>query len=69
MLSFAVVVEGMGVLAWIIVVSGGKRMRESGWRVLLVLVFLGFGVKVGGVGIVVFSLFFSLSLSLDEANV
>ncbi|EGC45181.1 conserved hypothetical protein [Histoplasma capsulatum var. duboisii H88] len=43
LMSFAVVLEGMTLMTYIVILTGGKQMRESGWRVLslfLVLVAL-----------------------------
>lgn len=52
-MSFAVVLEGMSVVSYLIILSGGKRLRESGWRVLSLLVVLSVVVQAGGVSIVV----------------
>lgn len=52
-MSFAVVLEGMSVVAYLIILSGGKRLRESGWKVLSLLILLSVVVQVGSVSIVV----------------
>ncbi|EEP81268.1 conserved hypothetical protein [Uncinocarpus reesii 1704] len=40
-MSFAVVLEGMTLITYIVILSGGKQMRETGWKVLTVfLVFI-----------------------------
>ena len=52
-MSFAVVLEGMSVVSYLIILSGGKRLRESGWRVLSLLVVLSAVVQAGSVSIVV----------------
>lgn len=52
-MSFAVVLEGMSVVSYLIILSGGKRLRESGWRVLSLLVVLSVIVQAGSVSIVV----------------
>ena len=42
-MSFAVVMEGMTLIAFLVVIAGGKQKRDSGWKVvswLLVLVAL-----------------------------
>ncbi|KAL4808774.1 hypothetical protein BDV18DRAFT_157712 [Aspergillus unguis] len=54
MMSFAVVLEAMSVVAWIIIISGSKRMRENGWKVLVVLILIGAGIQIGAVGIVAY---------------
>lgn len=41
LMSFAVVMEGMTLIAFGVMISGGKQKRESGWKImtgLLVLV-------------------------------
>lgn len=52
-MSFAVVLEGMSVLSYLIIIMGTKRLRESGWKVLSLLVVLGGVVQVGAVCLVV----------------
>ena len=34
-MSFAVVMEGMTVIAYIVMIASGKQKRESGWKVLV----------------------------------
>ncbi|ODH46358.1 hypothetical protein GX48_07549 [Paracoccidioides brasiliensis] len=42
LMSFAVLLEGMTLITYIIILSGGKQIRESGWRILtLFLVLVG----------------------------
>lgn len=53
LMSFAVVLEGMSVLSYLIIIMGTKRLRESGWKVLSLLVVLGGVVQVGAVCLVV----------------
>jgi hypothetical protein len=52
-MSFAVVMEGLSVVAFLIVLSGGKRLREEGWRVLSLLILAGAAVQAGCMGLVV----------------
>ena len=52
-MSFAVVLEGMSVVAYLIVLSGGKRLRESGWRVLSLLIILSAVVQAASMSLVV----------------
>lgn len=41
-MSFAVVMEGMTLIAFVVMITGGKQKRESGWRVISgLLVFVG----------------------------
>jgi hypothetical protein len=53
LMSFAVVLEGMSVVAYLIVLSGGKRLRESGWKVLSLLIVLSAIVQAASMSIVV----------------
>ena len=34
LMSFAVVIEGMTLIAYIVILAGGKQKRETGWRIL-----------------------------------
>ncbi|PGG95525.1 hypothetical protein AJ79_10006 [Helicocarpus griseus UAMH5409] len=34
LMSFAVVLEGMTLMTYIVILAGGKQMRETGWRIL-----------------------------------
>jgi hypothetical protein len=52
-MSFAVVLEGMSIVAYIIILGGGKRLRENGWRVLSLLIILSAIVQAAGMSIVV----------------
>ncbi|ODM16457.1 hypothetical protein SI65_07964 [Aspergillus cristatus] len=52
LMSFAVVLEGISVVSYLIILSGGKRLRESGWKVLSLLIVLGAVVQAGSVSIV-----------------
>lgn len=52
-MSFTVVLEGMSVVAYLIILGGGKRLRENGWRVLSLLIILSAIVQAAGMSIVV----------------
>lgn len=56
-MSFAVVLEGMALVAYVIVLSGGKRLRESGWKILSLLIILSAIVQAASMSIVVGSSF------------
>jgi formate hydrogenlyase subunit 3/multisubunit Na+/H+ antiporter MnhD subunit len=50
-MSFAVVMEGMTLISFLVVIAGGKQKREKGWRILsALLVFVGI---IQGVGMVI----------------
>ena len=41
-MSFAVVLEGMTLAAYIVIIGGGRQKREAGWRALsFMLMFIG----------------------------
>lgn len=41
-MSFAVVMEGMTLIAFGVMISGGKQIRESGWKIITgLLIFVG----------------------------
>lgn len=52
-MSFAVVIEGISVVSYLIILSGGKRLRESGWRALSLMIVLEAVVQAISVSIVV----------------
>lgn len=52
-MSFAVVLQGMSVVAYLIILSGGKRLRENGWRILSLLIILSAVVQAAGMSVVV----------------
>ncbi|KAF7183629.1 hypothetical protein CNMCM7691_003908 [Aspergillus felis] len=54
LMSFAVVLEGMSVVSYLIVLSGGKRLRESGWKVLSLLIILSALVQAASMSIVAY---------------
>lgn len=37
LMSFAVVLEGMTLIAYLVIMVGGKQKREQGWQVLAIL--------------------------------
>ena len=59
-MSFAVVLGGMCIVAYIIILSGGKRLRESGWRFLSLLIFLFVVVQAASTALVVSLYLFSV---------
>lgn len=52
-MSFAVVLQGLTVVSYLIVISGSKRVRESGWRTLSLVVLLSALVQAASMAIVV----------------
>ncbi|RAH42306.1 uncharacterized protein BO95DRAFT_455873 [Aspergillus brunneoviolaceus CBS 621.78] len=54
LMSFAVVLEGMSLVAFLIVLSGGKRLRESGWKVLSLFILLSAIVQAASMAIVAY---------------
>lgn len=60
-MSFAVVIEGMTFISFIVMIAGGKQKRESGWKILAGLLFLIGGVQCAGMALIVSpTLFFAL---------
>lgn len=53
LMSFAVVIEGMTFLSFIVMIAGGKQKRESGWKILAGLLFLIGGVQCAGMALIV----------------
>ena len=52
-MSFAVVLEGMTLAAFVILLVGGKQKREQGWGVLTILVALAAFVQAIGMALMV----------------
>lgn len=67
LMSFAVVLQGMAVVSYLIILSGGKRLRESGWKALSVLVVLG-AIVQAGVGCIVVSYILLHSVPLPGSS-
>jgi hypothetical protein len=53
MMSFAAVLELVTIVAYLMVIAGGKQKRETGWRVLAFLLVLVGVVQCGAMAIVV----------------
>jgi hypothetical protein len=56
-MSFAVVLQAMSIVAYMIILGGGKRLRENGWRVLSILILLSAVIQAASMSIVVRSYF------------
>ncbi|KAL9021587.1 MAG: hypothetical protein Q9185_001235 [Variospora sp. 1 TL-2023] len=54
LMSFAVVIEGMTLVAFIVIVAGGKQKREQGWKVLGGLLAFSALVQCAGMAIIAF---------------
>lgn len=61
LMSFAVVLEGMTLIAYIVILAGGKQKREAGWGVLSGLHVLCAALQCAGMAIIVspFSFYFA----------
>ena len=53
LMSFAVVIEGMTLIAFIVVLGGGKQKREAGWKVLSGLLLLVGLIQCAGMALMV----------------
>ncbi|KKZ66808.1 hypothetical protein EMCG_07497 [[Emmonsia] crescens] len=51
-MSFAVLLEGMTLITYIIILAGGKQVRESGWRILSLFLVLVALVQCASMGLV-----------------
>lgn len=52
-MSFAVVIEGMTLVVYIVTLAGGKQKREQGWRVLSGLLVLVGLIQCAAMAIIV----------------
>jgi len=53
LMSFAVVMEGMCLIAYIVILAGGKQKREQGWSILSFLIVLAAVVQCASMSLVV----------------
>lgn len=54
-MSFAIVLEGMTLITYMVILSGGKQKRESGWKILSGLHFIVGALQLAGMVIIVSS--------------
>ncbi|KAJ5792677.1 uncharacterized protein N7503_008655 [Penicillium pulvis] len=54
LMSFAVVLQGMSIVTYIIILGGGKRLRENGWGVLSILIACSAIVQAASMSIVAY---------------
>ena len=52
-MSFAVVIEGMTLITFIVILAGGKQKRETGWKVLSALLVLVGLIQCAGMTLIV----------------
>ena len=62
-MSFAIVIEGMNLIVYIIILAGGKQKRESGWKFLAGLHIMVAALQVAAMAIIVSLLFWQITLS------
>ena len=56
LMTFAVVIEGMTIVAFGILISGGKQRREQGWGVMAILAGLAAFIQLAAMALIVRSL-------------
>ena len=61
-MSFAIVIEGMNLIVYIIILAGGKQKRESGWKFLAGLHMIVAALQVAAMAIIVSVLFWQIRL-------
>ncbi|KAH8693896.1 hypothetical protein BGW36DRAFT_212413 [Talaromyces proteolyticus] len=71
LMTFAIVLMSMAVVAYMVILSGGKRLRETGWTVLSLIIILSVAVQVASMALVAY-LFdnddrFSVGLEFGDA--
>ena len=52
-MSLAVVIEGMALIAYMVILAGGVQKRASGWRILCGLLLLVAAVELTGMSLMV----------------
>lgn len=53
LMSFTVVLEGIALIAFVVMLMGGKQRRESGWRVLSAILIIGGSIEAVAMSLVV----------------
>lgn len=53
LMSFAVVIEGMNLIVYIIILAGGKQKRESAWKFLAGLHVIAAALQIAAMAIIV----------------
>jgi hypothetical protein len=53
LMSFAVVLEGMCLVAYFVILAGGKQLRETGWSILSLLIVIAAIVQCASMSLVV----------------
>jgi len=53
LMSFAIVLEGMTLITYMVILSGGKQKRESGWKILSGLHFIVGALQLAGMALIV----------------
>jgi len=56
LMSFAVVLQGMSIVTYLVILMGGKRLRENGWRLLSLLIMLSVFLQAASMSVVVGSI-------------
>lgn len=59
LMSFAVAMEGMTLIAFVVMIAGGKQKRESGWKILTGFLFLVGLIQCTGMALIVSKIFIS----------
>lgn len=52
-MNFAIVIEGMTLIAFIVMIIGSKQKRETGWKVLSGLLVLVGAIQCSGMSLIV----------------
>ena len=66
LMSFAVVMEGMTLIAFMVMIAGGKQMRESGWKILSGFLMLIGLVQCTGMALIVSNISVQQRLPVHE---
>ncbi|MCJ1438135.1 hypothetical protein MMC27_007522 [Xylographa pallens] len=54
LMNFAIVMEGMTFIAFLVVILGGKQMRERGWKVLSCMLLLAGVIQCAGMSLIAY---------------
>jgi hypothetical protein len=53
LMSLAVVFEGIAIVAYLVILSGGKQLRESGWAILSLIIVMSAATQASSMALVV----------------
>jgi hypothetical protein len=67
-MTFAVVLMSLAIVAYVIILCGGKKIRETGWQILSTIIVMSVAVQVASMALVVCISFSPFYMMVVVAN-